>query len=167
MAEDDVPSGPSATAAPAAVPQWPYVAGFAAFVALLCADSWQSPWPDMPFARFLVWIGTYLIIPPLIGWIGWGIGGLRRVLPIVPIYLVVLVRPLASMTVGWEGGWILGIAGAAAGALAGAAAGWLFARWTPPEIRNNRACRRGVRPPDPTDGSGPSRSMAEPDGVGK
>ncbi len=29
---------------------------------------------------------------------------------------------------GWEGGWFLGIAGAAAGALAGGATGWLFIR---------------------------------------
>jgi hypothetical protein len=38
------------------------------------------------------------------------------------------------MTVGWEGGWLLGIAGAAAGAAAGAVTGWLFARWTLPDL---------------------------------
>jgi hypothetical protein len=55
---------------------------------------------------------------------------------LAPFYLVELVPPVASTTVTWEGGWVLGIAGAAAGVAAGAATGWLFTRWTLPDIKN-------------------------------
>jgi hypothetical protein len=34
-----------------------------------------------------------------------------------------------SMTVEWQGGWLLGFAGAATGAAAGAGMGWLLYRW--------------------------------------
>src|SRR5262249_3536673 len=59
-------------------------------------------------------------------------------LPLAPLYLVGLVPPVASMTVGWEGGWILGIAGAAAGAAAGAVMGWLFTRWALPDLEKRQ-----------------------------
>jgi len=52
------------------------------------------------------------------------------------MYVVGNLPAVASMTLAWEGGWILGIAGAAARAVAGAVAGWLFARWTLPNIEN-------------------------------
>jgi hypothetical protein len=68
--------------------------------------------------------------------------GLRATLYLVPLYLVNLVPPVASMTVGWEGGWILGLAGAAAGAAGGVAAGWLLTRWTLPDIEKNRPRER-------------------------
>jgi hypothetical protein len=65
------------------------------------------------------------------------------------------------LAVGWEGGWILGIAGAAAGATAGAVMGWLFNRWIMPEYDKLRAREKAARPPGSTDGSGVSGSMAE------
>lgn len=78
-----------------------------------------------------------------------------------PFVLVPLVPLVASMTVGWEGGWILGIAGAAVGAAAGAVNGWLFNRWIMPEYDKRRARESAVRPPDSTDGPGLSGSMAK------
>jgi len=66
---------------------------------------------------------------------------------------------MASITVGWDGGGVLGIAGAAAGAAAGGMKGWLFNRWIMPEYDKRRARESAVRPPDSTDGPGSSGSM--------
>ena len=74
------------------------------------------------------------------------VAGLRLPLALVPFYLVALVPPVASATVGWEGGWIFGLAGAAAGAGAGTLSGWLFLRWILPEMRITVS----VRPIPPT-----------------
>jgi hypothetical protein len=73
-----------------------------------------------------------------------------------------LIPPLASMTVGWEGGWNLGIAGAAAGAAAGAVMGWLFNRWIMPEYDRRRARESAIRPAGSTDEPESNGSMAEP-----
>jgi hypothetical protein len=84
--------------------------------------------------------------------------GLLSALPLVPLLLVPLV---ASLTVGWEGGWVLGIAGAAAWAAAGAATGWLYNRWIMPEYAKRREREMAVRTPGSTDGPGSSGPMAE------
>ena len=78
-------------------------------------------------------------------------------LPLVPVLLIPLV---AALTVGWEGGCPLGIAGAAAGAAAGVANGWLYSRWIMPEYEKRRARESTVRPPGSTAGPGASGSMA-------
>ena len=59
-----------------------------------------------------------------------------------------------SMTMEWEGGWILGIAGAPVGA----AFGWLFNRWIMPEYDKRRERGSAVRPPGSSDGPGLCRS---------
>ena len=106
-------------------------------------------------------LGIFLIVCALAGALA-GRGpfhGLRLPLTIGPFYLVELVPSLASATVGWEGGLILGIAGAAAGAAAGATHGWLFSRWLMPEFEKRRAREMALRPPGSTDGPGSSGSM--------
>ncbi len=70
--------------------------------------------------------------------------GLLSALPLVPLPLVPLI---ASMTVGWGGGWLLGIVGAAAGAAAGATTGWLYQQWIMPEYEKRRAHNSAVWPP--------------------
>jgi hypothetical protein len=74
--------------------------------------------------------------------------GLTVAFPFVFIMMVPIVQ---SATVGWEGGWLLGIAGAAVGAAAGAVKGWLYARWIMPEYDKRRARERAVQPPDSSD----------------
>jgi hypothetical protein len=51
-----------------------------------------------------------------------------------PGFGVVNSTRVASLTVGWHGGWVVGIAGAAAGA----ASGWLYNRWLMPEFKKRR-----------------------------
>jgi hypothetical protein len=63
------------------------------------------------------------------------------------------------MTGAWEGGWLLGVAGAAVGAAAGAVKGWLFNRWIMPEYDKRRAS--AVQPPGSTAGPGSGEAMAE------
>jgi len=67
---------------------------------------------------------------------------------------------MASITVGWDGGGVLGIAGAAAGAAAGGMKGWLFNRWIMPEYDKRRTRENPVGAPDSTGGPGSSGSMA-------
>jgi hypothetical protein len=55
------------------------------------------------------------------------------------------------MTVGWEGGWVLGVAGAVVGAAGGTLKGWLFNRWIMPEYDKRREQARAIRPPGATD----------------
>jgi hypothetical protein len=78
-----------------------------------------------------------------------------------PLVLVMLVPLVGLLTLGWEGGWIVGVAGAALGAAAGAVNGWLFNRWIMPEYDKRHARESAVRPPGSTDGPGSSGSMAE------
>jgi hypothetical protein len=135
-------------AAPAVVPQWPGVALFAVVFAALCAPHWASAWPANPPATFWVdqarGIGIILIGFALAGALATRkpLLSLRVPLALVPFYLVELVPPVVSTTVAWEGGWVLGSAGAAAGAGAGAAAGWLFTRWILPETEKRHAGTR-------------------------
>ncbi len=150
MAEDDVPDERSVGAAVVA-PRSPWVLLFGLFGAALTAYVWASACPAKPLATFLEdqaeSIGFLLCIfvfMPAVLVRKMPFQGLRELSCVVPLYLVGLVVPVASMTVGWEGGWILGIAGAAVGAGAGAAAGWLFVRWTLPDIENRHSARRRV-----------------------
>ena len=72
--------------------------------------------PAKPLATFLEAqaraIGRILYVFALAGALGRGrpFHGMREPLFLVPLYLVTLVPHIASMTVGWEGGWITGIA---------------------------------------------------------
>jgi hypothetical protein len=129
---------------------------FAVLFALYGAYSWATAWltPDQAWV-----IGAFPIVFALLGaLVRRPFLGLLVALPLVPVQLVPLV---ASMTVGWGGGWILGIAGAAVGAAAGAVNGWLFNRWIMPEYDKRRAREAAVRPPGSTGGPGSSGSMAE------
>src|SRR5262249_53175582 len=94
-----------------------------------------------------------------IGWILLALSGLALpgalvgrpflgLLVMSPLVLLILVPVVASMTVGWQGGWVLGIAGAVVGAAGGAVQGWLFNRWIMPEYDKRRAHVNAVRPPD-------------------
>jgi hypothetical protein len=154
VAENDVPGGPPVAAvAPVAAPQAPWVVLSTLFGAILCADHWASALPATDVATFLDdqarVIVLFLFFFALAGALGRGkpFHGLREPLFLVPVYLAQLVPSVASMVVAWEGGWILGIAGAAVGAAAGAAMGWLFARWTLPEIENRPREHRRVALP--------------------
>ena len=153
--ENDVPASPPvAAAAPVALPQLTWVVLGALFGAALIAYEWANAYPARPLATFLetqAWgIGFLLFMFTLSGAMGKGkfLHRLREPLYIVPFYLAAQVPLVAAMTVGWEGGWLLGIAGTAAGAAAGAAAGWLLTRWTVPqtENRHNERARQIVLP---------------------
>jgi hypothetical protein len=129
---------------------------FAVLFALFGAYSWAtaSPTPDRAWGMGILLIGSALpgafVGRPFLG-----------LLVALPLGLVQLVPLVASMTVVWEGGWILGIAGAPAGAVAGAAFGWLFNRWIMPEYDKRRERGSAVRPPGSSAGPGSNRSMAE------
>src|SRR5262249_17535676 len=129
---------------------------FAVLFAIFGAYNWAIRWvtPDHAWGIGVAWI--LLALPgALVG------RPLRGLVVASPLVLLILVPLVGSMTVGWEGGWILGIAGAAVGAAAGALKGWLFNRWIMPEYDKRRARERAVRPPGSTDGPGLSGSMAE------
>jgi hypothetical protein len=146
VALEHVPGGPPVGAGAAVVaPRGPWMVLFALFGAALTTYHWASASPAKPLATFLAdearTIGFILFafgLPSVLVWRS-PLRDLRNfALPWAPLFLVGLVPPIASMIVGWEGGWILGIAGTAAGAAAGAAAGWVFARWTLPDIENRQ-----------------------------
>jgi hypothetical protein len=118
---------------------------FAVFGAALIAWDWSSASSAKPLDAVLVnqakALGLLLFAVVLPGILARKnpLHDLRNFgLPVAPWYLVELVPQIGSMTVGWEGGWLLGIAGAAVGAAAGVVVGWLFARWTLPDIENRR-----------------------------
>src|SRR5438477_4494094 len=97
VAENDVPGGPPAAAAPVVAPQWPWLVLFALFGAGLTTYSWASACPAKPLATFLLnqaWgLGTFLGVCALAGALA-GKGpfhGLRLPLSVVPLYLVGLV----------------------------------------------------------------------------
>lgn len=146
MAENNAPGGPPAdAAAPAVAPRAPWMVLFALFGAGLTAYHWASTFPVKPLATFLLnqaWgIGLALLTFSLPGLLQRKspLRELRNfVLPWASLYLVGLVPFVASMTVEWEGGWLLGIAGTAAGAAAGAVTGWVFARWTLPDLEKSQ-----------------------------
>jgi len=130
---------------------------FAVLFALFGAYSWATAWVATLDEAWV--IGLFPITFALLGaLVRRPFLALLSALPLVPVQLIPLV---ASLTVGWEGGWILGIAGAAVGAAAGAANGWLYSRWIMPEFEKRRARESAVRPPGSTDGPGSSGSMAE------
>jgi hypothetical protein len=54
------------------------------------------------------------------------------------------------MTVGWQGGLILGITGGIIGTAAGALQGWLFNRWIMPEYDKARARAGAMRGQSPS-----------------
>jgi hypothetical protein len=148
-AESAVPGEPPAAATPPVVsPQSAWMVLFALVGAAFCAYDWATECPAKPLATFLEvqarTIGYFLVIFAVAGALGRGrpLHGLRELVYLLPFYLVGLIPNVASMTVGWQGGWLLGIAGAAVGAPAGTAAGWLFARWALPEVENRDRQRR-------------------------
>jgi len=147
VAGDVVPGGPQVGAgAPVAAPRLPWVVLFAVIFAALCAYHWATAWPVKSLATFMMdqarALGLFLFVFALPGILARRspFPDLRNfALPLAPFYLVELVPPVASTTVTWEGGWVLGIAGAAVGAAAGAVMGWLFKRWIMPEYDKRRA----------------------------
>src|SRR5262249_49819799 len=133
--ENDVPPCPPVAAtAPVALPQATWVVLGALFGTALFTYDWTHACPARPPVEFLgiqAWgVGFLLFIFALAGALRKGriLHRLREPLYIVPFYVAAQVPLVAAMTVGWEGGWLLGIAGTAAGAAAGAAAGWLLTR---------------------------------------
>ena len=118
-------------AAPVVVPRSPWVILFALIAAALTAYVWARTCPAKPLATFLVdearTIGSLLIVFALPGAL---VGRspfteLRNyALPWAAMYLVgELVPAVVSLTVGWEGGWLLGIAGAGRGGGGGGGGG--------------------------------------------
>ena len=153
MAEDDVPGGPPVGAvAPVVAPHWPWVTLFAVFGAALCAYGWATTsWTAKPLGALLVdqarGIGIFVILCALAGLLGnWRrpFQGLRLPLTLVPFYLLELIAGAAFTTVGWEGGWILGIAGAAAGAMESGATGWMLIRLMMEEALKQRKVVSGA-----------------------
>jgi hypothetical protein len=128
---------------------------FAVLFALYGAHSWASTWLTLDYAWALG------IFPLLFAFLGALVGrpllSMLTALPLVPLQLIPVV---ALLTVGWDGGWILGVAGAAAGAVAGALTGWLYDRWIMPEYDKRRAGKNAPQPPGSTDGPGSSGSIA-------
>jgi hypothetical protein len=116
------------------------------------AHNWASVWLTPEY----IWaVGIFpLLFAFLGGLVGRPLLSMLTALPFVPLQLVPLA---ASLTVGWDGGWISGIAGAAAGAVNG----WLYNRWIMPEYDKRRARERAARPPGSSDGPGSSQSIAE------
>ena len=115
---------------------------FAVLFALLAVYNWGIEW--VPLDQ-VWWIGIawlFLAMPGAL--VGRPLVGLLVASPFV---LLILVPVIGSLTVGWEGGWPLGIAGAAVGAATGAVNGWLFLRWIMPEYDKRRARPSAARPP--------------------
>lgn len=144
MAEDDVSSGrPVGAAAPVAKPRSWWVVPFALFGAALTAYHWANACPARPLDTFLVDVARstgmllFIFILPA-AMVGKNLFQELRdfVLVWAPLCLGAMVPAAVSMMVGWEGGSILGIAGTAAGAAAGAVMGWMFLRWTLPDLLN-------------------------------
>lgn len=121
---------------------------FAVLFAIFGAYNWGVAWATKDDFWVIV-IGWVLLALPgaLVGRPFLGL------LVMSPFLLVTLIPFVGSMTVGWEGGWLLGSAGAAVGALAGAAKGWMFKRWIMPlydklRARENGGPGRQARPTD-------------------
>ena len=76
-----------------------------------------------------------------------------------PFVLVTLVPTFASITVGWEGGWILGTAGAVLGAAAGVSTGWMFNRRIMPLYDKQHDREKAARMSNSTEGPGSNRQM--------
>jgi hypothetical protein len=152
VAEDNGSGGlPVGGGAAVVGPRWPWVVLFAVVGAALCAYGWATATPAKPPATFLTdqvqGFGMFLILCALGGALAnWRrpFQGLQLPLTILPLYLVGLVPPIASATVGWEGGWTLGFAGAALGVGAGAITGWLFTRWILAEAQRSRVIVSGT-----------------------
>jgi hypothetical protein len=118
---------------------------FAALFALFGAYNWGIEWLTLDQAWVIPVTWMLLAVPgALVGRLVLG------VLVMSPFELLMLMPLLGSMTVGWQGGWVLGIAGAAVGAAAGAATGWMFKRWIMPEYDKRRAREDAARPPRST-----------------
>lgn len=128
----------------------------AVLFAVYGAHNWASTWltPDY------VW--TLGMFPLLFAFLGGLVGRpVLGMLTALPLALVQLVPLVALLTVGWDGGWILGVAGAAAGAVAGAVNGFLYDRWIMPEYDKRRTGKSAIPPPGSTEGPGSSGSLAE------
>lgn len=153
--DENVPAVPPVAApAPVAALQTASMVLFALIGTALIGWEWSSGCPVKPFDAFLEAQARGIVYPLFMFGLAVALGkgrpwhGLREPLYLVPLYLVAQVPQFASMLVAWEGGWLLGIAGAAIGASAGAAGGWLFNRWTVPETETAQRQRmRGVALP--------------------
>jgi len=119
---------------------------FAVLLAVYGAYNWAIAWLtlDQAWVVGVAWI--FLSLPAAL--VGRPLLGLRVAFLFV---LVMLVPVVGSATVGWEGGWLLGIAGAAVGATAGAVTGWLFNRWIMPEYDKRPARERAFQAPGSSD----------------
>ena len=106
---------------------------FGVLLGLLGGYNWAIEWvpPDQAWWLLVVWlllaIPGALVLRPVVG-----------LAVMSPFIGVILVPTVASMTLGWEGGWIAGIAGAVIGTTGGAMSGWLFNRWIMPEYDKRR-----------------------------
>src|SRR5262249_58564292 len=144
VAEDDVPGrSPVGAVAPVVAPRSPWVVLFALFGAALTAYHWATADPAKPLATFVMdqarTIGFFLFAFGLPGVLARKspLAILRNfALPLAPLYLVILVPHVASMTARSEGGWILGIAGGAPAMAPRAAPGPPFPPSPFPPIQN-------------------------------
>ena len=119
------------------------VGALTVLLALYGGYTWATMWPSTLGEAWMV--GLFPMVFALLGaLVRRPILGLVSALPLVPLPLVPLI---ASMTVGWGGDWLLGIAGAAAGSAAGAATGLLYQRWIMPEYEKRRVRESAVWPP--------------------
>jgi hypothetical protein len=110
---------------------------FAVMFACYGARNWASVWLTLDYAWAVVLFPlTFAFLGALVG------RPFLSMLTALPLVLLQMVPLAALLTVGWEGGWIPGIAGAAVGAAAGAANGWLYNRWIMPEYDKRRGFLR-------------------------
>jgi hypothetical protein len=111
-----------------------WVVVYALIGTALCAWGWAREYLPKPLAEF--WAGQahmgaflfFCVLSSVLAGKGL-INGLKMPVALLPLYILGLVPSVVSMTVEWQGGWLLGFAGAATGAAAGAGMGWLLYRW--------------------------------------
>ena len=118
---------------------------FAVLLSLCGAYTWAIEWVNMEHAWAIGLAWLLLAIPGAL--VGRPVLGLAVMSPLVLMILV----PLAAMqTVGWEGGWVVGIAGAIIGAAAGVLQGWSFNRWIMPEYDKLRERQNDAKDVSPS-----------------
>ena len=123
---------------------------FSSYTAYVWGIEWLKP--EQTWVIGVCWLALSitgaLVGRPLLGLVVWS-----------PFVLVTLVPTVASITVGWEGGWILGTAGAVLGAASGVASGLMFNRRIMPEYDKLHAREKAARMPNSIDGPGSNGQM--------